>query len=234
MCYGMKVKSDGRSLVVFVIAALGILLVPAAKGQESAKAKAKAVSQTWDVTVDVTKGDTDYQVLPDQTNYSFLCKFAAGDEPASKKVLRVCPGDSVYWHALTKLDNSKLKSQMIILFEDDIIPNDRKNLAHTFKAQDGAKDGGVIDTNASSDVPYEYSVFVFDKNAKQVFIDDPKIIIGTGYPIQVDTLSKQIQVIKDQVIQLANKANDDDSAKNELRKRILCELDFLEKSIALR
>jgi hypothetical protein len=182
MRYRLKLEAECRTIVVFAIATLGILLVPAAKGQESAKAQTKAGTQIWDVTVDVTSGDTHYKVVPDQTNpNNFSCKFAAGDEKASEKVLRVCPNDTVYWHAVTKPDSSsKLKSQMIILCEDDIIFNSQDNAAHTFKAQDGAKDGGAIYTGTSYDVPYEYSVFIFDKNAKQVFIDDPKIIIGTG------------------------------------------------------
>jgi hypothetical protein len=187
MSHGLKLEAHCRTLVMFAIATLVILLVPAAKGQESAKAQTKIVAQAWDVTVNVTTGDTHYEVVPDQTNpNNFSCKFAPSDEKASEKVLRVCPNDTVKWHAITQQDGSgKLKSQMIILCEDDIIINSQLNAAHTFKAQDGATDGGGIYAGVSYDVPYEYSVFVFDKNAKQVFIDDPKIIIGTGNIVDV-------------------------------------------------
>jgi hypothetical protein len=73
-----------------------------------------------------------------------------------------------------------MRNQMIVFFEDDILDKGGSP-THTFHAQDGMADGGTIDSNnTSADVPYEYVVLVSDNLTKQVFIHDPKIIIGTG------------------------------------------------------
>jgi hypothetical protein len=193
---------------------------------------------TWTVTIDVKgkKDRPDYHLSsvpapPHAPN----CAPPKPKPPADAEHLYVCLGDSINWIA----NASSAKYTVTVFTEEAILDGPPPENAATqwfHGSSDGTTTlpaGGPIDEHAPL-TTHQYSVGVFDIAANQLYVHDPKIIIGTGYPIQVDTVSKQIQVVKDQVIQLANKPNDDDSAKDELRKRILVELDFLEKGIALR
>jgi hypothetical protein len=195
---------------------------------------AKAQGTTWTVTIDVNG-------KKDRPGYSFKSAplnapncVGVNPKPApDAEHLYVCLGDTINWIATA----SSAKYTITVFTEEAILDGPDTVATQWFHgSSDGTTTlpaGGPIDEHAAL-TRHQYSVGVFDIAANHLYVHDPKIIIGTGYPIQVDTVGKQIQVVKDQVIQLANKPNGDDPAKDELGKRILVELDFLEKSIALR
>jgi len=182
MTYQFQLSRNRCIIFAFAVAALNILSAFSLSAQKTTKARARTQATNWVITIDVSSGDPTpvYDISPKPTSVNYPCTFSAGDQANGPKVLRVCPDDTVVWQAKTSGTPSTMRSQMIVLFEDAIIDNKNGDPVQTFHAQDGMQDGGAIDSSASSDVAYEYSVFVSDKLTKQVFIDDPKIIIGTG------------------------------------------------------
>jgi hypothetical protein len=167
-----------------VVAAFGVLSVPGAKAQNT----------TWTITINATSADNTPTYSVDYSPPTGGCKYAKpGQVPTN---LNVCLGDTVTWKANTKPGSAGgEKSEMFVIHEDAVI---FKNGAATrsFHAKDGNSDGGVIPSPITASLgSHEYYVFVLDKVTQQVYVDDPKIIIGTGS----DDLNRQCHQISEQL-----------------------------------
>ncbi|MGC1451709.1 MAG: hypothetical protein WA830_16880 [Candidatus Sulfotelmatobacter sp.] len=168
---------------------------------------------TWLVTVDVTSGsDTPtYQIIPtegtgDTCDPTQKNKGTSGD-------IYVCPDDTIYWTAKTKKDgNGNMHHHMIIRQEDDILDKAKGgDPIHVFHAREGKQDGGPIDDTAGYG-EHEYSVFIFDKNGPELYVNDPKIIIGgTTLEDELVRLEKNLTPL------LAKIANDPKASEIEKR-----------------
>jgi hypothetical protein len=101
---------------------------------------------------------------------------------------------------------------------------------------DGAPtQGGQTYQHAETGQPYEYCIAVFDKAASPqlLFIDDPKIIIGTGSPIEIDRLKKKANEIEKKANQLYQSLNGDPSAK-KLAGELVGEAESLQELLERR
>jgi hypothetical protein len=205
MPYELIPSSSRVRLMVFAIAAVtfGSLSVSSAKAQHT----------TWTITVD----GTGPRLKPSYT-VTFQpptggCSYATLTLDPEK--LQVCQGDTVNWVAKTKPDpsTSKLRNETCV-FQEDPVLDQGATPAQGFHTSDGVPVGGVVDANASPG-PHEYYVVVFDKVTNRSYMDDPKIIIGTGSHIEV--IKKLLDSIEPQATQL--RALVDDSRLGEEAKK---------------
>jgi hypothetical protein len=138
-------------------------------------------NQTWNVTITPTMLAAGtvilkYDIAPPQTAARLPCFTTLPTLPPDNSVLAVCPSDKVNWN----VKSSKGNDQMILLFEDaDVIWGPSYDIVHSIHAKNGQQAGGII-VDGSTGGTFEYAVFVFDQDTKQVFLDDPKIMTGGG------------------------------------------------------
>ena len=167
---------------VITVVACGILLVSCGKGQQNV-----LPAQTATLTVTITANDPNNPVPTYTTVWSSpntpadsRCNFVAGDPPDGPRIHRVCLGDTIQWAAVTAKDSSgTMKSTMMVVHEDAVM--DRNGApTKSFLGQDGHPDGGSVDRNAMRDQSHEYYVVIVDRVGRQVYVDDPSIVIGTG------------------------------------------------------
>jgi hypothetical protein len=137
---------------------------------------ANAQSTTWTVTVIATGSDAkpEYKVSPTSGG----CPNQTTQNP---KKLHVCAGDTVQWIAST----TKTQNDMYLFQEESILLDPSGVPTQGFYIQDTAPVGGKITSDASLVGWHEYYIGVWDKNAKRLYVDDPKIIIGTGPPLEL-------------------------------------------------
>jgi hypothetical protein len=170
---------------VFYLSFLGptrrslIALAAAAALSSAAPPSYAQANQAWKVTITPTMLSSGtavlkYDVDPAQTAARLPCFTTLPTLPPDHSVLAVCPSDKVNWN----VKSSKGNDQLILLFEDaDEIWD--ANYAHSIHAKNGQQAGGTI-ADDSAGASFEYAIFVFDQDTKQVFIDDPKIMTGGG------------------------------------------------------
>jgi hypothetical protein len=149
------------AIVAVALASFGSLFVTSAKAQAT----------TWTVTIDVTSLNKKPVYFIAKSNGS--CPYA----PSHPESLHVCASDKVQWQAKTSGS-----ANLIYIYQEDNILLDASGaaLVPTLQATNGAPVGGIIDSAASKIGPHEYYIAVFDGANNRLYIDDPKIIIGTG------------------------------------------------------
>jgi hypothetical protein len=88
-------------------------------------------------------------------------------------VITVNRDDSVYWQT------GAPSIEMWIVHDDAIVDDSSHNPTHHHHAKNG-RDGGNIDINAplAGGVKHKYSIFAYDGSTKNLYYDDPRIIIG--------------------------------------------------------
>jgi hypothetical protein len=198
----IPVTNRKRCLVYSIaVAAFGILLAPCAKTQT-----------TWKVTVDVESGnDTPaYTVLSIPAGASNC----AGQNPTpapSAENLYICPGDTVEWFLKTKG-----KKGTITIHQRDGFLTKGGVPTDLFRASEGHSDGGTSDVNAPPHV-YDYCVAVFDYDPpnSHLYAHDPKVIIGTGSPVEL------LDGIQRDCRQLLTSLRDNPTAAEQAKK--MCE-----------
>ena len=196
-----SVPSRARS-VFFTVAAIAFssLFVSSARAQY--------LPTTWTITID----GTGPRLKPGYRPVTFSpttggCPYAT--LAADTERLQVCLGDTVIWQANT----STPKNVMSVITEDPVL--DQNNIpTQAFNASDSVPVKGTVDASASLG-SHEYLVVIFNKSTKRSYIDDPKIIIGTGSSI--DVMKKLLDSIELQAIHL--RALVDDSRLGEEAKK---------------
>jgi hypothetical protein len=164
----LSFRTLGTRCVVFIaVVTVFVILLPYS---------AKAQSTTWIITVDATgsRPKPVYSVSPTQGG----CPYQAIQDPEN---LKVCPGDTIQWQA-----KSTNKMSEMYLFHEDLIFDQNGTSPQGFQASDDKLTGAAqIKTNPSLKGDHEYYVAVFDKKTKRVYVHDPKVIIGTGSPVEL-------------------------------------------------
>jgi hypothetical protein len=150
----------------------------------------------------------------------------SGAKPGTTGDLYVCRDDKICWMAVTTPDGAgKMHSEMFIFVDDDVVDNDdaTMTITHAFRAKGGAKICGPVDEGAGEEVDHKYGVVVFDRSTKRIYIDDPKIRIGTG--LGVPALRYFQQACHSQSKFLADLDVKDESKKQAIidRFRATCE-----------
>jgi len=154
---------------------------------------------TWLVLVDVSSGN-------DTPTYLVSPQNADTCDPSHKSQgnngdVYVCPNDTVLWMAKSKQDNqTKMQHHHLIIAQEDgiLVKTPGSDPIHIFHAHEGGRDGGAIYEPVPPDGPenHEYSVFVFDKVANYLYVDDPKIIIGgTRLETELARLEKKLALL---------------------------------------
>jgi hypothetical protein len=144
----------------------------------------KATGQTkWMITVNATGASEmpTYSIASDPPNAP-NCD-PSGAKPGTNGDLYVCLHDKICWIAVTTPDGAgNMHSEMFIFVDDDILDKDdnTRTITHAFRAKNGAKICGPVDDWTGEEVDHKYGVVVFDRSTKRIYIDDPKIRIGTG------------------------------------------------------
>jgi hypothetical protein len=164
-----------KRLVVYAIAVLAfaVLFIPNAKAQ-----------MTWTVMVDVSSLNQKpvYTVAPPTGSSS--CNYSA---PTHPETLYVCGGDIVLFKATTRVPMGASVTYDLYVYPERTILIDSSTgnpltVVHA-TASDNMGKGGKVSTDAKLLGTYEYHVAVVDENNGRLFVDDPKIVIGTGTSI---------------------------------------------------
>jgi hypothetical protein len=153
-------------LLIILVVAFSILLTSSATAQ----------STTWIIVVDSTglKPKPVYRVSPTYGG----CPYQAIQDPEN---LRVCPGDTIQWQA----ESTNKKSELYLFHEDPIFDQSGTS-PHGFQATDDKlTKAAQIKSDPSLRGAHEYYVAVFDKATERVYVDDPKVIIGKGSPLEL-------------------------------------------------
>ena len=114
------------------------------------------------------------------------CTFNHGDPVQSSdfRTVRVCPGDKVQWKAetTTASDSGKMRNVMVIFHEHSVLARSGgASRDKIFHSRDGDADGGTPPEDATIEHKlHEYHIFVVDELTNRVYVEDPRIIIGTG------------------------------------------------------
>lgn len=167
MCYGLtRARSNVLPTLCLAFAAL-VLLAPCG---------VKAQGTVWTVTADVSSGAQTPVYTVSRAGGS--CPFPA---PTDAYFLTICAGDSVVWNART----SSTKYSLQILFPRPVLNDASSTLTKLFTVSNGTTTGGatnasVTGANGNPHVEYEYIVSIYDTVNNKAYIDDPKIIVGTG------------------------------------------------------
>jgi hypothetical protein len=144
-----------------IVAALSIALAPTAKAQI-----------TWTITVNAPASGN-------APTYNLSCLATGTTHPpvpcpnTDPTLITVNRDDSVYWQ-------TGAPSLEIWIVHDDAIVDDANDCpTHHHHAKNG-RDGGDIDVNApiSAGAKHKYSIFAYDWHTKNLYFDDPRIIIG--------------------------------------------------------
>ena len=152
-----------RLALAITVVALSIAFAPSAKAQI-----------TWTITVGAPATGT-------TPTYNLSCLATGTTTPpvpcpnTDPTVITVNRDDSVYWQTGTT------SIEMWIVHDDAIVDDASGSPTHHHHAKNG-RDGGNIDINAPvlAGVKHKYSIFAYDGNTKNLYYDDPRIIIGGG------------------------------------------------------
>jgi hypothetical protein len=179
----LEVKFKHFLTLAIALAVFGGLFVTNANAQV---VPAKTEPTTWTITIDATTKPSAANPNPklvytvereDPPPPAVGCIY---DNPDARN-LEVCPNDIVQWTAKTAdAPLQKPKNEMFVFHEDAILL-DKDGPRHVFHASDGGSDGATADPKVSSDVTqHEYHVAVIDELNHHIYLEDPKIMIGTG------------------------------------------------------
>lgn len=221
-----------KRFAVYAIAvvALGIWFVSCARAQ---------TPTTWIVLVTATSATSStpsYTVTPatissacDPADYPPTATPVKGGPQPSDGDVYVCPGDTVLWNATTGPINN---NEMLLYQHDAVI-----SAGPGFDAQNGNYVGGLVSINVKSN-PYTYYVAVYDKGASRLFIDNPRIIIGTGggpelKKAETKTADKktdrEVGEIEEKAQQLRDLVKDDPDATTEAKNQAQLIVDDIQK-----
>lgn len=169
----LKVKTKCNRYVVFAIATavLAATFASSARGQVSTK----QTNPPWIITVVATGSNERPHYTVSPAAGTSLCHHDENTTPTAK-VLTVCPGDIIWWVASTKSS----QSQMYLYHEESYLFNSNGALAQGFEAVNTVKIQATVDPNATEGDEHKYYVSVYDNVTKRLYVDDPKIMIGTG------------------------------------------------------
>jgi hypothetical protein len=118
------------------------------------------------VTIDVTKSPICYTAKNTDTNTSV---------PMPYNSLTVSNGDEVKWQAITSGTHPRYRAGIHFTTPSPFtVPE--------IKWSENAPMGGITQAPAPGD--YYYSVGVFDHLNHEIYVDDPKIIVGGSTPLQ--------------------------------------------------
>jgi hypothetical protein len=179
----LKVKTKCKRYVMFAIstAVLAATFASTAKGQVSTK----LTNPPWTITV-VATGSNErphYTVSPPAD--SGACYDDENTTPTAK-ILTVCAGDTISWVAKT----TSAQPKMYLFHEERYLFDSNSVPAQGFEAVGGLIKAKV-DPNATEGDEHKYYVSVYDDVSKRLYVDDPKIMIGTGSRIRLEDQIKQ-------------------------------------------
>jgi len=229
--YSISDIPGARLLLLGTVAALafGYLTEPAAKAQRA--------PITWVVTVDVTKPNPSagpevptYSILPAPASTA-TCPTSSTPSTVLGDVL-VCPGDTVLWSANTARGHGA-----ITVYEWDGVLHNGSASPHWFHGNVGDKIGGSTTPAHPQTGPHEYVVAVYDPDANppKLFVDDPKIIVGSGNGNLANPAAELIQIqqsaqqLSDQLVRVLK---DDPKAQEEAKvalRQIIDDVDRLQR-----
>jgi hypothetical protein len=164
------------------IAALTMASASTANGQVSPK----STTPNWTITI-VATGSNErphYTVVP--AAGSGACDNDENPSPTAS-ILTVCPGDTIEWTAKT---TSAGQSKMYLFQEDSYLFDSSGVPAQGFEAVNGIIDAKV-DPKATPGDEHKYYVSVYDNVTKRLYVDDPKIMIGTGSKVDLENRIKE-------------------------------------------
>jgi hypothetical protein len=221
-------------LILFSIAiiALGFPRLKVTKAQVSPPRSLPQRVQ-WFVTVDFTNVG-DYDDFPDYTVTSVPPR-VNGDCPSeAPDCLNISPGDFISWQAVTtKNSHKKMKHDLAVYLQDNILNDPKGAPTHTFRATDGnwtTDDGGGANATPDPTKQYEYCITVYDKVKKRVYADDPKIMIGG---VLLDSKKELVEALGKNVSQLG-KLVPEDSDAGKLVKNIQDLVNKLKQALNLQ
>jgi hypothetical protein len=217
-----SIPKTGRApsvCLALAVVAFGSLFVSSAQAQYS--------PTTWTITVDGTGPRTKPGYTVTYMPVTGGCPYATAAADAER--LKVCQGDTVNWIANT----STTKNVMSVIHEDPVMDQNHVP-TQGFSASDSSPVGAVVDSNAAFLGPHEYFVVVFDKNTRRSYVDDPKIMIGTGSAIEI--MKELLDSIEPQAIQLRALVDESRLGKDarEQAKQIVDAVQALKKNPGLR
>jgi hypothetical protein len=164
--------------LVYALVASGLLIPSCAKAQT-----------TWTVAVDVSSMNKKpvYHVGPPAYNGTPSCKYTLADQ-IHPEALKVCQGDTVQWVATT---NSATYDLYVYQEDADVLSSAGTSVSLVHVTPANPKDGAVISAHAAPG-PHEYYVAVADQADPKgrLYVDDPKIIIGTGTKIDAEVSNR--------------------------------------------
>jgi len=225
----------GARLLLFgavAAVAFGYVTEPAAKAQGAPTPGTK-----WVVTVDVTMPNPSggpevptYSLSstpdsPPTCGASSTASTSLGDVP-------VCPGDTVLWVAKTARGHGA-----ITVYEWDGVLHNGSASPHWFHGNVGDKIGGTTPAAHPQTGPHEYVVSVYDPDANppKLFVDDPKIIVGSGNgnlagpAVLLIQIQQSAQLLADQLTRVLR---DDPKAQEEAKvtlRQIIEDVDRLQR-----
>jgi hypothetical protein len=204
-------RSGRTQRIVFsiAIAVFGMLFTPCAKAQTT----------IWKIQLDVTGPNLKpvYCLLsPVPQPAKQRCKFANPNQASSAESLQFCPDDTVNWSLKTNSGHIEL----FLYHKDAVLINDEFDPAHGFHASNKDTVGGDVSEDAAADADHKYYVVVFDKDNSKTYYDDPKIIIGSGGPIEMGKLNKDADKLEKQARELRRNA---EHLKNSVRDKTAVE-----------
>lgn len=154
--------------MVFVIAlaVLGIIFVSSANAQT-----------TWKITI-VANGSKEkptYKVSPRADSSD--CADDQNPAPTAE-ILTVCPGDIIVWQSATTEPAGFATPGRTYIYHEDVFLLDQSKT--TLEALNGKPITATVDPKAVAGEQHKYYVAAYDELQKRLYLDDPKIIIGTG------------------------------------------------------
>ena len=205
--------ANRKRTLIYAIAAvvLSISLAPGARAQATATPTATAT--TWTINVDATgQGPTPAYAISSPSSAPKTCSKTNPTQPSTGNVLYVCAGDTVQWTATT----SKMNGHVYLYHVDPVLNDSSGATAHGFEGLAGQPINGIVKPTAALG-QHEYYVAVFDSDAHRLYVEDPKIIIGTGN--KNGTISDLVNSIQPQAVQLRDLVNGDPTASRRAKEQ---------------
>jgi hypothetical protein len=118
-------------------------------------------------------------------------------KPTDPTTITVNRNDAIYWQTGSNIE-------MWIIHDDAIVDDAQGNATHHHHAKKGTapeRDGGNVDMNAPiSGTPHKYTVFAYDLTTKNLYYDDPRIIIGgSGLEQSLDAIESACLTLSDKL-----------------------------------
>jgi hypothetical protein len=117
---------------------------------------------------------------------------------------------------IVKADDTQY--EMRIYQEELILPKQSFGITET-----NPTDGGLVTSDPSLIGWHEYYVAVFKKNKKRLYVDDPKIIIGTGRSPRI--LEERVDSLRNDCASVLDALNKDSELKEEQKHKAIRQAD---------